>query len=93
MAVLLGVNSWQKIRSGSGRLSHLELAISDGGVGFHVNDASASHGLSLISMRERIMALKGTISTQSEPMRGTKISARVPVPIWGTVQHSAQSVV
>ena len=84
-----GVRTFDVELKGSG--SHLELAISDGGVGFDVNDAKASNGLGLISMRERIMALKGTISTQSEPMRGTKISARVPVSTGGPVRYSAQS--
>jgi PAS domain S-box-containing protein len=62
---------------GSG--THLELAISDNGAGFDVNEARASRGLGLISMRERILALKGTISIESQPMHGTRVRARVPI--------------
>jgi len=75
-----------------GTESHLELVISDSGVGFDVNEAGAGHGLGLVSMRERIMALRGTISTESELMRGTKVRARVPLLPGDPVRQSAQPV-
>jgi signal transduction histidine kinase len=84
-----GVRNFDVELKGAG--SHLELVISDSGIGFDVNDAKASHGLGLVSMRERIMALKGTISTESQPMRGTKVRARVPVPNGEPVRQSAQT--
>jgi signal transduction histidine kinase len=71
----------------------LELAVSDSGVGFDVNEARASHGLGLVSMRERIVALKGTISIESQPMHGTRVSVRVPMSVADNpVRDSAQTV-
>jgi len=72
-----GVRVFRVDLQGAG--GQLELAISDGGVGFDVNEARASQGLGLISMRERIVALKGSICIESEPMKGTRVSASVPV--------------
>ncbi len=45
-----------------GTETHIELMISDPGVGFDVSAAKRAGGLGLISMRERIIALKGTLS-------------------------------
>jgi signal transduction histidine kinase len=45
-----------------GTETHIELMISDHGVGFDVSAAKRAGGLGLISMRERIIALKGTLS-------------------------------
>jgi len=38
-------------------------------------------GLGLISMRERVNLIKGTLSITSMPMQGTEIKVRVPVGI------------
>lgn len=62
-----------------GTETHIELMISDHGVGFDVSAAKRAGGLVLISMRERIIALKGTLSIESQPTKGTQVSARVPV--------------
>ena len=62
-----------------GTETHIELVISDQGVGFDVSLAKQSRGLGLISMRERIIALKGTLSIESQPMKGTQVSVRVPL--------------
>jgi signal transduction histidine kinase len=72
---------------------HLELAISDSGIGFDVNEARASRGLGLVSMRERILALKGTIFIESQPMHGTKVSARVPMNIADGVDRRSRRAV
>jgi signal transduction histidine kinase len=58
--------------------THIELVVSDNGAGFNVNEAIRGRGLGLISMRERIFALKGTLSIESQPMNGTRISVCVP---------------
>jgi PAS domain S-box-containing protein len=58
---------------------HLELTIRDHGKGFDPEAASSGQGLGLVSMRERINLLKGTISIISKPKFGTEITARVPI--------------
>ncbi len=57
----------------------LQLKVSDSGVGFDTRAAKHSLGLGLISMRERVNLVKGTLSVASGPQRGTEITVRVPV--------------
>jgi signal transduction histidine kinase len=59
----------------------LELDIWDDGVGAGAlgPPGSESRGLGLLSMRERATALGGTCAVTSEPGRGTKIAARIPL--------------
>jgi PAS domain S-box-containing protein len=59
--------------------AHIELMISDGGAGFDVGEAERGSGLGLISMRERILAVKGTLTIESQPMKGTHVRVRVPL--------------
>jgi signal transduction histidine kinase len=63
-----------------GTADELQLTVRDSGVGFGPEAAMHGHGLGLISMRERIIPLKGTISIVSKPKHGTEITARVPIP-------------
>ncbi len=62
----------------SGTNDEIRLRIADAGVGFDPALRSASAGIGLISMRERLRLVGGTLSVQSEPMRGTEILAAVP---------------
>jgi PAS domain S-box-containing protein len=56
------------------------LAIRDSGVGFDSDAAMKNgHGLGLVSMRERVNLLKGTISITSKPNSGTQINVRLPL--------------
>lgn len=57
----------------------LGLEIADNGVGFDLEEARLSAGLGLISMRERINLSGGEFVIASQPGKGTKISARVPL--------------
>jgi PAS domain S-box-containing protein len=57
----------------------IELVIRDSGMGFDVQAAMKKQGLGLVSMRERVNLVKGTLSIASEPMKGTEIKVRVPV--------------
>jgi PAS domain S-box-containing protein len=57
----------------------LQLTVSDSGVGFDTRAAMKSPGLGLISMRERVNLVKGTLSIISGPKQGTEITVRVPV--------------
>lgn len=57
--------------------SSVEFCIRDDGTGF---DTRQQHtGMGLDSMRERVESLKGNFSIQSEPGKGTKVRAILPV--------------
>jgi PAS domain S-box-containing protein len=61
-----------------GENGSVELMVKDSGIGFEPGTAARGRGLGLISMRERINLLNGTLSIESRPMRGTTIRAVVP---------------
>jgi signal transduction histidine kinase len=61
--------------------NELCLTVSDRGIGFDVNKAMNSGGLGLVSMRERVRIVNGTISIESKPMNGSTIDVRVPLPV------------
>ena len=56
----------------------IHLTVSDSGVGFDPDAVKASQGLGLISMKERLKFLNGTLLIESQLQRGTTIHARVP---------------
>ena len=60
------------------------LTIRDAGRGFDLPDAIMTRGLGLVSMRERLNLVGGTLSIRSKPARGTEIFAEVPLPRVGT---------
>jgi signal transduction histidine kinase len=61
----------------SGRDDHVELGVSDDGVGFDLNIAGEDGGLGLTSMRERTERIGGVLNIVSAPGQGTKVKARV----------------
>jgi PAS domain S-box-containing protein len=56
------------------------LQISDAGVGFE-SHSSRQTGLGLVSMRERVAVLNGKLVVHTAPGRGTRIVARIPLPV------------
>jgi PAS domain S-box-containing protein len=62
-----------------GTPDEIHLTVSDSGAGFDQREALASRGLGLVSMRERLQLVNGTMVIESEPGRGTTIRARVPI--------------
>jgi PAS domain S-box-containing protein len=56
----------------------IHLTVKDSGAGFDREAVKESRGLGLISMAERLKLVKGTLSINSQPKRGTTIDARVP---------------
>ena len=58
--------------------NQLYLTVSDKGTGFDTETAMNKGGLGLISMRERIRLMNGTLLIESKPSGGTVIHARVP---------------
>jgi PAS domain S-box-containing protein len=63
----------------SGKPGAVHLSIRDAGVGFEPETAMYQQGLGLISMRERINLVKGTIAIRSKPQGGTEIHCKVPL--------------
>jgi PAS domain S-box-containing protein len=62
-----------------GTLDEIHLAVSDSGAGFDSEALSQNRGLGLVSMEERLKLVKGTFSIESQPKRGTRIHASVPL--------------
>jgi len=58
---------------------HLELEVSDQGVGFDASNRRNGGGLGLVSMAERIHHVNGTFVIDSQPNAGTRIRACVPL--------------
>jgi len=59
--------------------NEIRLRVSDSGAGFDTESPSMQKGLGLISMRERLRLVGGSLSIDSRPSRGTQIDARVPI--------------
>jgi signal transduction histidine kinase len=59
---------------------NLRLRVEDNGCGFNVgaSGSAGEGGFGLISMRERADQIKGALSLDSEPGRGTRVSVTVP---------------
>jgi PAS domain S-box-containing protein len=65
-----------QLREDSGEI---HLVISDLGRGFDLETTMQGRGLGIISMRERVRLVNGTIVIESKPMGGTTIHVRVPL--------------
>jgi len=72
-----------KVRHYDVRLAYsageVHLTVSDRGTGFDTRTAMGSGGLGLVSMRERVRLVNGTITIDSERQRGTSIHVRVRI--------------
>ena len=62
-----------------GEPDEIHLTVSDSGTGFDSEAAKEGRGLGLISMKERLNLVNGSLSIDSQPESGTTIHARVPV--------------
>jgi len=67
----------------------LRLEIRDDGIGF--NPSEPSNGLGLISMRERVRQLNGTILMESAANSGTRIQVHVPLHPIESTQRAASA--
>ena len=56
--------------------SGTKVTVADDGRGFA--PAEAQHGVGLQSMRERVQALGGTLTIDSAPQAGTRLSVQIP---------------
>ena len=61
-----------------GAAGEIQLEISDGGVGFDVEQAKRQKGLGLVSMQERVHLVHGIFAIESKAGSGTRIFIRVP---------------
>jgi signal transduction histidine kinase len=50
----------------------------DNGRGMELDESSATHGLGLRLMQERVQELQGTFVLESAPGQGTRLEIRVP---------------
>lgn len=55
------------------------LWVQDDGVGFEPATPRKQHSLGLIGLRERAQMLKGTVQIESQPGRGTRVEAVIPL--------------
>jgi PAS domain S-box-containing protein len=65
-----------QLREDSGEI---HLTVADLGRGFDVETAMRGKGLGLISMRERVRLVNGTITIDSKPLRGSTIHVTLPL--------------
>ena len=58
---------------------HVQIVVTDDGVGFSADLGPLKTGLGIVSMKERARLVNGTFSITSHPGRGTEVSASVPL--------------
>ena len=58
----------------------LKVRVCDSGHGFDTLSDKITNGLGFIGMRERLRSVGGKLSIYSEPLRGTRIEAFIPLP-------------
>lgn len=57
----------------------IHLRVRDNGAGFETDGGRSKAGLGIISMKERIRLVRGTLELSSRPGQGTEITASVPL--------------
>jgi PAS domain S-box-containing protein len=63
----------------SGSTDEIQLTIHDSGIGFEPEEVMKGPGVGLVSLRELLRMVDGTLSIDSQPRYGTTIEARVPL--------------
>jgi signal transduction histidine kinase len=61
------------------RGGELSLSVGDPGIGFDLRQLAQARGLGLVSMRERIGLVNGTMTIDSKPSQGTTVCFKVPL--------------
>ena len=69
--------------------THIVLRVADNGRGF-IETGRKPSGIGLVSMRERLQLLEGTLSLTSVPAKGTVLEARIPLPRMAAAAPAAQ---
>ncbi|MCZ2154077.1 MAG: MCP four helix bundle domain-containing protein [Bryobacterales bacterium] len=60
--------------------SALVLRVKDYGNGFDASSTNGSNSLGLVSMRERLRMVSGSLTVRTEPSVGTEVEASIPLP-------------
>lgn len=60
--------------------THLVLTVHDNGKGITREQISSAHSLGIIGIRERILALKGSLNIRGSKATGTTLTVRIPRP-------------
>jgi PAS domain S-box-containing protein len=76
----------------SGDPNGVDLCISDSGVGFDLESSKAHGRLGLVSIRERVRLVRGHLSIESQPSRGTTIRVRIPLSVSDATLANADRV-
>src|SRR5579884_2668181 len=58
---------------------HIDIAVCDSGIGFDPDALSSKAGIGLVSMRERVRLVRGTLAIESHRGHGTSIRMRIPL--------------
>ncbi|HSE39060.1 MAG TPA: ABC transporter substrate binding protein [Blastocatellia bacterium] len=85
-----GAKTAQIEMRGTGK--EIRLRVSDSGKGFDTKSPRIKKGLGLLSMRERLRLIGGTITLESRPSHGTRIDATVPLARIGQ-DHEGHSLI
>jgi PAS domain S-box-containing protein len=64
----------------SGSKKAIGLTVTDTGVGFDPSALKGGPALGMVSMQERVRLVNGTLWLTSQPGRGTRVRAKVPLP-------------
>jgi PAS domain S-box-containing protein len=72
--------AWRATVELSGGRDAIRLRIADDGTGFDAQAVDGNGGLGLVSIRERLNMVHGTMTIDSRPSVGTRIDVRVPLP-------------
>jgi signal transduction histidine kinase len=58
----------------------IRLIIKDNGHGFDPNEAKKKNSLGLIGMKERVLMVQGELNIESEKLKGTVVTLKIPLP-------------
>ncbi len=72
-----------------GTSDEIHLTVRDSGKGFDREEATTGRGLGLTSMEERLKAVNGTFSIDSQSEKGTTVHISVPLPRGGGSMRAA----
>jgi signal transduction histidine kinase len=61
-----------------GENGSLTLTVADAGVGFDAQGSSSHGGLGIVSMRQRLRTIGGSLTITTGPGQGTQVQARIP---------------
>jgi signal transduction histidine kinase len=67
----------------------IHLTVIDSGAGFDIEVARTGRGLGLTRMQQRVRLVNGTFSVDSQPEKGTRVHASVPLGSIGDSMRAA----